>query len=61
MPTGLPQSPESLAATVRIRVKFEENESVGTGTIIDLTGDEALVLTVSCHIRGIPEHIQSCV
>lgn len=44
-PTGLPESPESLAATVRIRVKFEENESVGTGTIIDLTGDEALVLT----------------
>ena len=44
-PTGLPKSPESLAATVRIRVKYEESESVGTGTIIDLAGDNALVLT----------------
>ena len=41
----LPESPTSLAATVRIRVKYEENESVGTGTIIDIDGDEALVLT----------------
>ncbi len=44
-PTGLSESPECLAATVRIRVKYEENEAVGTGTIIDLAGDEALVLT----------------
>jgi S1-C subfamily serine protease len=47
-PTNLPQlpeSPESLAATVRIRVKYEANESVGTGTIIDIVDNEALVLT----------------
>lgn len=41
----LPDSPECLNATVRIRVKYEENESVGTGTIIDVVDDEALVLT----------------
>ncbi len=44
-PTGLPASPESLSATVRIRVQYEESESVGTGTIIDVEGDEVLVLT----------------
>lgn len=41
----LSESPESLGATVRIRVKYGENESVGTGTIIDVVDDEALVLT----------------
>ena len=41
----LPDSPGNLAATVRIRVKYQENDAVGTGTIIDTDGDESLVLT----------------
>ena len=41
----LPEFPESLAATVRIRIKYEQDESVATGTIIDSDGDESLVLT----------------
>ncbi len=49
-PTG-PEAPESdsirraLAATVRLRVHDETGHGVGTGTIIDTHGDEALVLT----------------
>ena len=41
----LPELPENLAATVRIRVKYGEDESVATGTIIDSDGDESLVIT----------------
>ncbi len=49
-PTG-PEAPESdsirraLAATVRLRVHDGTGHGVGTGTIIDTHGDEALVLT----------------
>jgi len=49
-PTG-PEAPESdsirraLAATVRLRVHDKTGQGVGTGTIIDTHGDEALVLT----------------
>ncbi len=41
----LPNLPASLAATVRIRVKYSDSESVGTGTIIETSGEQALVLT----------------
>ena len=47
LPPGvkLPELPETMAATVRIRIKYEGSESVGTGTIIDIERDELLVLT----------------
>ena len=41
----LPASPQSLAATVRIQVEYEDRKSVGTGTIIHTVGEQALVLT----------------
>lgn len=49
-PSG-PEAPESesirraLAATVRLRVHDGKGHGVGTGTVIDTHGDEALVLT----------------
>jgi Trypsin-like peptidase domain/Thioredoxin len=41
----LPELPDTMAATVRIRVKYPISESMGTGTIIDVIGDQAIVLT----------------
>jgi thiol-disulfide isomerase/thioredoxin len=47
----LPTSPESMAATVRIRVKYDDADAVGTGTIIHTDGEKAWVLTCG-HIFG---------
>ncbi len=41
----LPDLPEAMAATVRIRVKYPISESMGTGTVIDVVGDQVVVLT----------------
>ncbi len=41
----LPPLPENLEATVRIKVHYPLSESVGTGTIIEVIGDQAVVLT----------------
>ncbi len=45
MPRSPSMSAEPHDATVRIRVNDQGSESVGTGTIIDTHGNEALVLT----------------
>lgn len=44
-PSHLPVSPETMAATVRIRVHYQNSNSVGTGTIIQTVDDVAIVLT----------------
>ncbi len=41
----LPDFPSSMSATVRIRIRYPKSESVGTGTIVETVGDQALVLT----------------
>ncbi len=53
--SAIPELPESINATVRIRIKYQRNESVGTGTIIDCIDDEALVLTCGHLFRDIHE------
>ena len=46
------------AATVRIRVDEENTTAYGTGTIIDVHGDEALVLTCGHLFRHMKMHSQ---
>jgi hypothetical protein len=46
------------AATVRIRVDEENTTAYGTGTIIDVHGDEALVLTCGHIFREMKPHSQ---
>lgn len=41
----LPDFPISMSATVRIRIRYPKSESIGTGTIIETVGDQALILT----------------
>ena len=57
VPTDLPELLGCMAATVRIRLKYEENESVGTGTIIDMVGDDAFVLTCGHLFRSSDRHL----
>ncbi len=44
------------AATVRIRVDEENSTAYGTGTVIDVHGDEALVLTCGHLFREMKQH-----
>ena len=46
------------AATVRIRVDEENSTAYGTGTVIDVHGDEALVLTCGHLFREMKPHSQ---
>jgi thiol-disulfide isomerase/thioredoxin len=46
------------AATVRIRVDEERSTAFGTGTIVDVHGDEALVLTCGHIFREMKPHSQ---
>ena len=46
------------AATVRIRVDEENTTAYGTGTVIDVHGDEALVLTCGHLFREMKRHSQ---
>ena len=46
------------AATVRIRVDEENSTAYGTGTVIDVHGDEALVLTCGHLFREMKKHSQ---
>jgi thiol-disulfide isomerase/thioredoxin len=42
---ALPSLSKNMEATVRIKVQYLMNESVGTGTIIEVIGDQVVVLT----------------
>lgn len=61
LPPGdkIPELPETMAATVRIRIKYEESESVGTGTVIDRVNDDYIVLTCGhlFHDKGEPRGV----